>query len=61
MKQIDNTKPEEFSNNIISNGENISLKKNSFSEEETEEIDTRTCFQKNLWKNEPRIYAWMYI
>jgi len=65
MKQVDNLRPEELpvSNNLPN--ENISLKSNqqktdiqgnkmgNFSEEEVEEIDNRTCFQKTFGKMGP--------
>ena len=50
MSHTDNIKPEYISINNNPNNENISLKKHSSSEEETEEIDTRTCFQKTCGK-----------
>ena len=50
MSHTDNIKPEYTSINNNPNNENISLKKHSSSEEETEEIDTRTCFQKTCGK-----------
>ena len=53
MNRIDNLKHEEFPMNKDSNNEVISLKKNSFSDEEIEEIDNRTCFQKTCGKMNP--------
>ena len=53
MNRIDNIKPEDFPINKDSNNEITSLKKNSSSDEEIEEIDNRTCFQKTCGKMNP--------
>ena len=58
MQQVDNIRPEDLPVSKDSPNETISLKNNhqklnkieSSSEEEVEEIDNRTCFQKTCGK-----------
>ena len=53
MNRIDKIKLEDFPINKDFNNEITSLKKNSSSDEEIEEIDNRTCFQKTCGKMNP--------
>ena len=56
MKQVDNLSPEELPVSKDSPNENITLKNNkqgNSSDEEIEEIDNRTCFQKTCGKMGP--------